>query len=143
MRPCGRALAWLARCPSANRQSQNSAFPQHVAWSLRPSQKGRYYSSTSSSRRPESNRLPTKPSSVSLKAECLDVLQRNRELSPEEARVEYGWILAHLRDEVASSGRADESERMNYERLRGYCARRGAGEPLQYVLGELSTSSKR
>lgn len=75
----------------------------------------------------------TSSSGQDVRATCLALLKRNSELSEEDARLEYGWIVSHVREEFANGKNTTGSQ---IETVRDLCARRAAGEPLQYILGE-------
>jgi hypothetical protein len=78
----------------------------------------------------------------------VQILLRNPELSPEDAENEARWIKVEARESIQRQGamllgltapNSEDVEALSVlecGRIMGFFARRAAGEPLQYVLGE-------
>jgi hypothetical protein len=85
--------------------------------------------------------LSTSPSSApSTRSSLLSILQANPELEDvEEATTELNWIISETRAERIVQGNGSELEKdADVEReIEARVRRRGQGEPIQYILGEL------
>jgi hypothetical protein len=70
----------------------------------------------------------------------LGILRRNEELTAEDAEAELRWIRQALQDDAGVTLQGHQSVQ---SKLESFVARRGQGEPLQYILGEFSASLAR